>query len=103
MGRKKKVTYPVKRTPPKAAVPVPGDTQPVRSSVVTIDLTAMAGREGLKTGQRVRILGSGVYSGEIAVIEQFAGGVVPAAVVRTEAGRTRQVRTIDLERVGLES
>jgi hypothetical protein len=33
------------------------------------------------------------------VIERLGGSVVPAAAVRTEAGRTRQVRTIDLEPV----
>jgi hypothetical protein len=48
----------------------------------------------------VRIAGSGLFSGEIAVIEKLVTGVIPAAVVRTEAGKTRQVRTIDLEPVG---
>jgi hypothetical protein len=45
----------------------------------------------------VRITGAGLYSGEAAVIERLASGVIPAAMVRTEAGKTRQVRTIDLE------
>ena len=31
------------------------------------------------------------------MIEKLTAGVIPAALVRTEAGRTRQVRTIDLE------
>jgi hypothetical protein len=31
------------------------------------------------------------------VIEKLSGGVIPTALVRTEAGRTRQARTIDLE------
>ncbi len=31
------------------------------------------------------------------MIEKLPGGVIPTALVRTEAGRTRQVRTIDLE------
>ena len=48
-------------------------------------------------GDRVRIVGSGLYNGEAAVIEKLPGGVIPTALVRTEAGRTRQVRTIDLE------
>jgi hypothetical protein len=47
----------------------------------------------------VRITGTGLYSGELATIEKLASGAIPSAVVRTEAGRTRQVRTIDLEPV----
>jgi len=54
----------------------------------------------LKVGDTVRIVGSGLYSGELATIDRLSvGGVIPTAVVRTEAGRTRQVRTIDLEPV----
>jgi hypothetical protein len=64
---------------------------------VDIDTSASVGRSGLVVGGRVRIIGTGLYSGENAVIERFAGSVVPSAVVRTEAGNTRQVRTIDLE------
>jgi len=75
----------------------------VRSSVVAIDVNARRGRDGLAVGQRVRILGSGLYAGEIAVIEKLGGTVVPAATVRTEAGRSRQVRTIDLEPVAAEA
>ena len=45
---------------------------------------------------RVTIMGTGLYAGETAVVESIAGGVIPAANVRTEAGRTRRVRTIDL-------
>ncbi len=99
MARKRKVVYPVKRTPPKAPAFPPGDTPAVRTSVVAIDLNARRGRAGLAVGQRVRILGSGLYAGEMAVIEKLGGSVVPAATVRTEAGRSRQVRTIDLEPV----
>jgi hypothetical protein len=47
----------------------------------------------------VRINGTGLYSGELATIEKLTTGAIPSAVVRTEAGRTRQVRTIDLEPV----
>jgi hypothetical protein len=99
VGRKRKVVYPVKRTPPKAPVYAPGEAPVVRTSVVTIDVNARHGREGLAIGQRVRILGTGLYAGEIAVIEKLGGSVVPAATVRTEAGRRRQVRTIDLDPV----
>ncbi len=62
-----------------------------------IDATAGAGRSGLVVGGRVRIVGTGLYAGEAAVIDRFAGNVIPAALVRTESGRSRQVRTIDLE------
>jgi hypothetical protein len=65
--------------------------------VVSINLTAGSGRSGLNVGDRVRITGSGLYSGETAIIDRLTQGVIPSAVVRTEAGRTRQVRTIDLE------
>lgn len=65
--------------------------------MATIDLNAGKGRAGLTVGDRVRITGNGLYAGEAAVIEKLVSGVIPAALVRTEAGRTRQVRTIDLE------
>ncbi len=74
----------------------------MRPTVASIDLTASSGRAGLAVGDRVRIAGGGLYAGEIAVIEKLASGVIPAALVRTEAGRTRQVRTIDLEPVARE-
>jgi hypothetical protein len=67
--------------------------------VATIDLSAGKGKAGLVVGGRVRISGTGLYTGEIAVIERLVSGVIPQAVVRTEAGKTRQVRTIDLEPV----
>jgi hypothetical protein len=71
----------------------------VRPTVASINLSASAGRAGLKPGDRVRITGSGLYSGELATIDRLTAGVIPSAVVRTDAGRTRQVRTIDLEPV----
>jgi hypothetical protein len=103
--RKRKVTYPVPRTAkkPVPTIGVGGEPAYVRTSVVAIDVTAGSGRTGLAIGERVRIIGTGLYTGEAAVIERFAGGVVPAALVRTESGRTRQVRTIDLEPIALES
>jgi hypothetical protein len=99
--RKKKVNYAnagsgKKRAAPGAPAP---DTTYVPTTVVAIDLNAGTGREGLKLGDRVRIVGTGLYSGEEAIIEKFVGTAIPAALVRTEAGRTRQVRTIDLEPV----
>jgi hypothetical protein len=104
--RKRKTTYPPPRNAP-ARPPRPGepggpggpDTPYVRPTVASINLSASTGRAGLKVGDRVRIAGTGLYSGEIAVIERLTTGAIPSAVVRTEAGRTRQVRTIDLEPV----
>jgi hypothetical protein len=64
---------------------------------VSIERTAISGRAGITVGARVRILGSGLYAGELAIVERLVGGVIPAAAVRTEAGRARNVRTIDLE------
>lgn len=99
--RKRKVNYPPAKTAnrPAPATGLPTDPPYVRPTVATIDLTAGKGRSGLTIGGRVRIAGSGLYSGEIAVIEKMSGGVIPSAIVRTEAGKTRQVRTIDLEPV----
>lgn len=100
--RKRKTTYP----PPKTAnqpAPRPGagpEPPYARPTVVSIDTNAAKGRTGLAVGDRVRLTGGGLYAGEVAVIERFSGGVIPAALVRTEAGNTRQVRTVDLTPVG---
>jgi hypothetical protein len=93
-GRKRKVFIPPKKN--AGPRPDPIDRPPAG---VQINLTALDGRAGLAPGDKVRILGTGLYNGEVAVIEKMAGGVVPAAVVRTEAGRSRTVRTVDLEPV----
>jgi hypothetical protein len=99
--RKRKVTYPQAKTAnrPAPATGLPTDPPYIRPTVATIDLTAGKGRAGLTVGGRVRISGTGLFSGEIATIEKLVTGVIPQAVVRTEAGKTRQVRTIDLEPV----
>ena len=104
-ARKRKVTYPPPRTATKRAPAFgAGPEAPIpRPTVAAINLTAATGQKNLSVGDRVRIVGTGLYSGEAAVIERFAAGVIPAALVRTEAGRTRQVRTIDLEPIGRES
>jgi hypothetical protein len=70
---------------------------------VAIDLTAAKGRSDLSVGDRVRIIGTGLYAGEVAVIEKLSGGVIPSAYVRTDAGRTRQARKIDLEPITQDS
>jgi hypothetical protein len=99
---KRKVTYPPAKTAnsPPPPTGLPDEAPYVRPTVAIIDVNAGKGRAGLSVGARVRISGSGLYSGEFAVIERLANGVIPSAVVRTEAGKTRQVRTIDLEPAG---
>ena len=99
--RKRKTSYPPAKTAnrPAPASGLPTDAPYVRPTVATIDTNATKGRAGLSVGGRVRIAGAGLYAGEIAVIERLISGVIPQAVVRTEAGKTRQVRTIDLEPV----
>lgn len=98
---RRKVSYPPAKTAnrPAPATGLPDDPPYVRPTVANIDLTAGKGRTGLSVGGKVRISGTGLYSGELAVIERLSNGVIPSAVVRTEAGKTRQVRTIDLEPV----
>jgi hypothetical protein len=103
--RKRKVTYPVARTATKQprVAGLPGDPGYVRSTVATINLSALDVRDDLTVGHRVKIGGEGLYSGELAVVESLSSGIIPAAIVRTEAGKTRRVRTVDLERVANES
>lgn len=100
-ARKRKVNYPPARTATRPAPAAGASPEPkyLRPTVVEIDPTAALGRTGIGLGVRVRIIGSGLYSGELAVVEGVVGGVIPAVLVRTEAGRTRRVRTIDLEPV----
>jgi hypothetical protein len=94
LTRKRKVVYPPSRSS-KGPAPVytPQVTPP---TVAVINRQAMVGKESIAVGMRVVIGGTGLYTGETAVVESIAGGVIPAAVVRTEAGQTRRVRTIDL-------
>jgi len=97
--KRRKVTYPVAKTHTKGA-PRPGagsEAVMVRPNLASIDVTAITGRTGLKVGSKVRISGTGLYAGEEATIVRLVAGVIPAASVRTSAGRTRSVRTIDLE------
>ncbi|MCU0506123.1 MAG: hypothetical protein MUE82_10225 [Chloroflexi bacterium] len=99
--RKRKVVYPPPKTATKGAPPAPGAFDPRNppGRTVAINLDAATGRASIVPGIRVRIA-SGLYAGEIAVVESVAGGVIPAAQVRTEAGATRRCRTIDLLPVG---
>ena len=94
MVKKRRQTYP----PPRSSKgPAPAYVPPVTPpTVALINNQASTGRTGIEVGMRVSIMGTGLYAGETAVVESIAGGVIPAADVRTEAGRTRRVRTIDL-------
>lgn len=95
--RRKKVNYP----PPKTATrggstPSADDPRnPGGGRSVAIDPAAITGRPEIRQGLVVRVA-TGLYAGERAVVESVVGGVIPAALVRTEAGRTRRVRTVDL-------
>ena len=97
--RRRKVTYP----PPKTATsggsagPTAADLRAAAaaSRVATINLQAMTGRADIVPGTRVQIT-SGLFAGEFAMVESLVGGMIPAAVVRTEAGKTRRARTVDL-------
>jgi hypothetical protein len=92
--RKRKTVYPPPRSskgPPPVFTP-----QVTPLTVAVINNQASQGNAAITTGMRVTILGTGLYAGETAIVESIAGGVIPAAVVRTDAGRTRRVRTIDL-------
>jgi hypothetical protein len=95
--RKRKTTYPVARTSRRGAGPGAAPDQQIRPTLAAIDLSAGQGKDGFTTGSRVRIAGAGLYTGEEAVVESIPGGVIPSVLVRTDAGRTRRVRTIDLE------
>ncbi|MBI2776650.1 MAG: hypothetical protein HYX57_05205 [Chloroflexi bacterium] len=99
MARRRKFVYPPPKTggPPPVA-PGAFDPRNPPGRTVSINLQAVTGRREIKMGDKVRIL-SGLYAGEIATVESVAGGVIPAASVKTEAGRTRRARTIDLEPV----
>ena len=94
-----KVTYPPAKTDNRPAHPsgLPDDAPYVRPTVATIDLNAASKVPDFPSGHASGSPGRVFYSGETAVVERLSNGVIPSAVVRTEAGKTRQVRTIDLE------
>ncbi len=98
--RRRKVTYPPPKTATKGAPPAPGDFDPRNppGRTVAINLAAAAGRADIRPGGQVRVL-TGLFAGEIGVVDALTGGVIPAAVVRMSDGRTRRARTIDLEPV----
>ena len=96
--RRRKVTYPPPKTATKGPPPLLGAADPRNPAgrTISINLAATTGRASTRLGEKVRIL-SGLYAGEAAVVESIASGVIPSAMVRTESGRTRRARTIDLE------
>jgi hypothetical protein len=99
--KKRKVNYPPARTAnrPVRGAGLAGDRPIVRSTVAEINLQALSGRDDISVGDFVRIGGGGLHAGELAIVDAFVGGLIPAARVRTEAGKTRRVRMVDLERV----
>jgi hypothetical protein len=96
--RKRKQTYPPARTATSQQT-ANRDSPSPRSTVVSIDLTALTGGGAFAVGDRVRIKGSGLYAGETAVVEALARSAIPSVLIRTVAGFARRVRTIDLERL----
>src|SRR5918999_653436 len=83
------------------ATPAGGERERDRPNLATVNPEARLGRGSFAVGARVRILGDGLYAGEAATVEAAGGGgVIPSVLVRTDAGRVRRVRTIDLETDG---
>jgi hypothetical protein len=96
--RRRKQVYPPAKTATKGrpADQAPGDRRNPSDRTVTINVDARAGRASIRVGDRVRIQ-SGLYSGETAIVESAAAGVISAVSIRTESGGVRRARTIDLE------
>jgi hypothetical protein len=94
MTRKRKVVYPPSRS--SKGTPPPRVPQVTPATVAVINTQAAAGRSEIVPGMRVVIQSSGRYTGETAVVQSLVPGVIAAAIVRTEGGQTRRVRTVDL-------
>jgi hypothetical protein len=94
---RKKPFFPKAKTATGGPGSAPADARAAAaaSRAVSINTTALRGESKVRRGDRVQIA-SGLYEGEFATVESLAGGVVPAVEVRTDAGRTRRVRAIDL-------
>jgi hypothetical protein len=98
--KRKKVFYPKARPGAPAPPGTPGaDARAAAAAArtVSIDLDAATAGAGIRLGDRV-LIQTGLYAGEMATVESVVGGVIPAAVIRTDAGRTRRARAIDLVR-----
>jgi hypothetical protein len=100
MARRKKPFIPKSRPGAPAAPGTPGAearAAAAAASTVSINLDAMRAGAGIEKGDRIQIK-SGLYAGELGTVESVVGGVIPAAVIRTDSGRTRRVRAVDLVR-----
>jgi hypothetical protein len=94
--RKRKTVYPPSRSARPATPGAAPGTPVVPRTLATINRDALTARDDLAVGTRVQVLGAGLYAGETAVIERLTSGVIPSAYIRTDSGRTRIVRTVDL-------
>ena len=94
MPRKRKVVYPPSRS--SKGTPPPPRVVPTPSTVAVINQAARLGRDDITPGTWVTLTGSGANAGESGLVERLVPGVIPAAVVQLEGGRTRRVRTVDL-------
>jgi hypothetical protein len=97
--RKRKTNYPPPKSAGRRDAPATPDGVEDRPNLARINLSAGAGKVGFAVGDRVRIESAGMYAGELAVIERLSAGAIPSALVRTDGGGARQVRTIDLVKV----
>ena len=99
--RRKKPVYPPAKTATRGQS-AGSDRRIPPDRTVTINVDARAGRASIRVGDRVRIQ-SGLYSGETAIVESAAAGVISAVMVRTESGGVRRARTVDLEPISAAS
>jgi hypothetical protein len=100
MARRKKPFIPKSRPGAPAPPGAPGaDARAAAAAerTVSINLDAMRAGAGIEKGDRIQIR-SGMYAGEFGTVESVVGGVIPAAVIRTDDGRSRRVRAVDLVR-----
>jgi hypothetical protein len=92
--RKRKVVYPPSRS--SKGTPPPPRVQTTPPTVAVINQGARKGRDDIVEGAWVTITGTGSNAGESGRVDRLVPGVIPAAVVSLEGGRTRRVRTVDL-------
>ncbi len=93
MKRKRKPYFPPSRGP-KAPAPVGGPAGYQSTTAVAIDLNAGIGRKDVLVGSRVTILGTGLYAGQVGVVERLFAGGIHAALVRVETGAQRRAQVI---------
>jgi hypothetical protein len=94
LPRKRKVFYPPAKS---KGAPPPVNRAPINPpTVAVINREATLGRADIAAGAWVTIVGTGANAGESGRVERLVSGVIPAAVVQLEGGKTRRVRTVDL-------